>query len=177
MERANPLPYTRGASHPHRRAGPPLLPTGFRHRRRGAVQPRDFQKGWPGIRRRAASGDSGRWIRQDRFHLGGYVFVGPGRASTLVIDQRWRHGVLASDAGREPDHHRSLTRCDEVGHWPEHSDGFVLRVDVLRWGGSHHVGLQLRDLPVEATRPGCGYGSCGESGDEWGYLDDVLVTV
>jgi len=100
MERAAPLPYARGASHPDRRSGPPLLPTGFRHRRRRAVQPRDFQKGWPGIRWRAASRNRGRWIRQDGFHLSGYVFVGSGRAPPLVIDQRWRHGLLASHARR-----------------------------------------------------------------------------
>jgi len=105
VERAAHLPYARRASHPHRRPGPPLLPAGFRHRRRRAVQPRDFQKGWAGIRRRAASGNRGRWIRQDRFHLSGYVFVGSGRASALVIDQRGWHGLLASHARRKPHHH------------------------------------------------------------------------
>ncbi|KAE9448565.1 hypothetical protein C3L33_19537, partial [Rhododendron williamsianum] len=124
--------------------------------------------------RHVATLHGGGRSRQDRVHSRGHIFTGSGRAKAVALNQRRRNDRVPRQSRDVSNNHRPIHRETILGPISGHHLGAGLRRDLLYRYGAHHVGLQLRDLPLEAAGPGDEHGSGCEPCDERYHIDDLL---
>lgn len=162
LERSPPPSNANNPSHLNRRRRNPLLPTSIRNRRRRPLLSTNLRKSRNHIRQREASRDNRCRHSENNLHPHSNIPPRQNRPTTVASKQRRRNDNLTRHTRILFNNDRSFGEEAAMGRRFINHNGFILRGVFLNRDGSHHVGLQLGDISVEATRARDEYGSSGE---------------